>query len=460
MIPIEVTKRLAEFAVRTRYDDIPEDVRLNAKIAIADVLGTVLAGTREPSVVLLRKRATEESRPGKATVLGCEMGLTAAHAAFANAAAAHALDFDNISLTVSGFVTTPALFALLAVAEEEGGASGRELVEAFVAGYEVEAAIARGLGVQHYAEGWHSTATLAHFGAAVAVARLLKFDVEQMRCAIGIAASEASGLRDMVGNMLKAFHVAKAARNGVTAARLTQGGFTAHLSALEIDWGFCNAFNGKGNYDLEAMLTHLGRPYDLVDPGLVIKVYPCCGLIHSALDGVLDLAREHDVTPQKLKHARVSVHELVPPTMANDDPQTGYEGKFSTAFCVATAIAERSVRLHHFTDERVRDPAVRALMARVEMVVHPELHGYETFLQNELSDVRLELEDGQVLERRVMRMNNRGSKGRPLSFPELKQKYIDCTSGYARHEAALQAFDLLQTLETVSDVREITSLLS
>lgn len=458
-MPTEVTRRLAEFAVSARYDDIPEDVRVNAKLAIADSLGTVLAGTRERSVVLLRQRATEESRPGKATVLGCEMGLTAAHAAFANAAAAHALDFDNISLTVSGFVTTPALFALLAVAEEEGGASGRELVEAFVAGYELEAAIARGLGVQHYAEGWHSTATLAHFGAAVAVARLLKFDVEKMRCAIGIAASEASGLRDMVGNMLKAFHVAKAARNGVTAARLTQGGFTAHLSALEIDWGFCNAFNGKGNYDLEAMLAHLGRPYDLVDPGLVIKVYPCCGLIHSALDGVLDLAREHGVTPRRLKHARVAVHELVPPTMANDDPQTGYEGKFSTAFCVATALAERSVRLHHFTDERVRDPAVRALMGRVSMVVHPELHGYETFLQKEFSDVRLELEDGKVLERRVMRMDNLGSKGRPLSFSALKEKYADCASGYARREAALQAFDLLEKLESVPDVRQITSLL-
>jgi 2-methylcitrate dehydratase PrpD len=458
-MPIEVTKRLAEFAVNTRYEAIPEHVLENAKLAIADSLGTVLAGTGERSVVLLRERAVEESRPGKATVFGCDMGLTASHAAFANSASAHALDFDNISLTVSGFVTTPALFALLAVAEEEGGASGRELIEAFVAGYEVEAAIARGLGVLHYAKGWHSTATLAHFGAAVAVARLLKFDVEKMRCAIGIAASEASGLRDMVGNMLKAFHIAKAARNGVAAGRLAQRGFTAHLSALEIDWGFCNAFNGKGNYDLDAMMAHLGSPYDLVDPGLVIKVYPCCGLIHSALDGVLDLVREHDVKPQQIKRARVAVHELVPPTMANDDPQTGYEGKFSTAFCVATALAERSVRLHHFTDKRVRDPTVRALMARVEMVVHPELHGYETFLQKEFSDVRLELTGGEVLERRVLRIDNRGSKGRPLTFPELREKYTDCTSAYASAKAALQAFDRLEKLESVSDVREITSLL-
>jgi 2-methylcitrate dehydratase PrpD len=459
-MPIEVTRRLAEFAVNTRYEDIPGDVRESAKLAITDSLGAVLAGTAEDSVVLLREHAIRESARGKATVLGCDMQLTAAHAAFVNAAAAHALDFDNISLTVSGFVSSPTLFALLGVAEEQGGASGREVLEAFIAGYEVEAAIARGLGVVHYAEGWHSTATLGHFGAAVAVARLLKFDVEKMRCAIGITASEASGLRNIIGNMLKAFHIAKAARNGVTAARLTQHGFTAHLSALEIDWGFCNAFNGKGKYDLEAMVADIGSPYDLVDPGLVIKVYPCCGLIHSVLDGVLDLVEENTLTPQQVKHARIAVHELVPPTMANSDPKTGYQGKFSSAFCVATAIAERSVRLQHFTDEHVRDPAVRDLMARVEMVVHPELHGYETFLQKEFSDVRLELNDGRTLERRVMRMDNRGSKGRPLGFAELKEKYLDCASGYARRDAALRAFDLLKQLESVADVREITALLA
>ncbi len=458
-MPIEVTRLLAEFAVNTRYEDIPGDVRANAKLAIADSLGTVLAGTREPSVELLRQRAIEESRPGKATVFGCGMGLTAAHAAMVNSASAHALDYDNISLTVSAFVTTPALFALLGVAEEDGGASGKALIEALAVGYEVEAAIARGLGVEHYAGGWHSTATLAHFGAAVAAAKLLKHDVERMRHAIGVAASEASGLRNWVGNMLKVYHIGKAARNGVNAARLTQHGFTGHASALEIDWGFCNAFNGKGNYDLDAMLTHLGKPHDLVDPGLVIKMYPCCGLVHSAIDGVIDLAIEHDIKPQQLKHARIAVHELVPPTMNNNDPQTGYQGKFSTAFCVATALAERSVRIKHFTDARVRDPDVRALMQRVSMVVHPDLHGYETFLQKEFSDVRLELDNGKVFERRVMRMNNRGSKGRPLTFAELKEKYADCSAGYARPNDARQAFGLMENLENVADVRQITALL-
>lgn len=458
-MPIDVTRRLAQFAVDTRYENIPADVVAKAKLAIADSLGTVLAGTGERSVVILREWAAHEAGAGKATVLGSDMTMPASYAAFVNCAASHALDYDNISLVVSGFVSTPVLFSLLAVAEEEGGVSGRALLEAFVAGSEAEAGIARGLGVAHYAEGWHSTATLAHFGAAIAVGRLLGLDVDAMRCAIGIAASEASGLRDMVGNMLKAFHIGKAARNGINAVRLTQRGFTGHPSALEIDWGFCNAFNGKGKYDLAAIVDHLGKPYDLVDPGLVIKVHPCCGLIHSALDGVIDLVNEHDVRPEQVEHARISVHELVPPTMANEDPRTGYEGKFSTAFCVATALMERSVRLAHFTDERVVDPRIREVMGRVEMVVHPEMRGYDTFLQKEFSEVRLELTDGRVLERRVMRMNNRGSKGRPLDFAGLRPKFVDCTSGHRNAQKALQAFELLAKLETVADVREITALL-
>jgi len=458
-MPAEVTRRLAEFAVSTRFEAMAPEVRAQARMAIIDSIGTVLAGTGQESVGILRDFARGESAAGGATVLGCGMKMTASNAAFVNAAAAHALDYDNISLTVSGFVTTPILFALLGVAEEEGGVCGRDLLEAFIVGYEFEAAVARGLGVYHYANGWHSTATLSHFGATVAVARLLKFDVERMRHAIGITASEVSGLRTMVGNMLKAFHVAKAARNGITAARLAQRGFTGHTAVMEADWGFCNAVNGKGHYDLDAMLSNLGDPYDLVNPGLVIKVYPCCGLIHSALDGVLDLMHKHGIAAGQVRRARLAVHELVPPTMKNDDPRTGYQGKFSTPFCVATALSEGSVRLRHFTDARVTDPAIREIMSRVEMVVHPDLHGYDMFLQKEFSDVRLELTDGRTVEQRVMRINNRGSMGRPVSSAELREKYADCVSGYADQPAAMKAFSLIENLEALSDVREITALL-
>ena len=190
------TEALAAFACRLGFDDIPADVRDAARIAMLDCIVTVFAGLGERSVTILRNAALEEAGPGPATVMGTGLRASASTAAMLNGAAAHALDYDNISLTVSGFIGSPVLFALLALAETiPGKVSGRRILEAFVAGWETEAAIARGLGVRHYAKGWHSTATLGHFGAAVGASRLLGLDLAATRFAMGIAGAEASGGR-------------------------------------------------------------------------------------------------------------------------------------------------------------------------------------------------------------------------------------------------------------------------
>ena len=453
------TRTLAEFAASLQYADIPATVREHARHAIIDAMGTLLAGLEEASVLQVRNLVARETRAGQGTVLGTPLRLAASGAAMANGAAAHALDFDSISLTVSGFVASPVLFALLAVAEEQGSVCGTRLLEAFVTGWEVESAIARGLGVHHYAKGWHSTSTLAHFGAAVGVGKLLGFDARQMQHAIGTAAAEASGMRTMLGNMLNPFHLGKAARNGVVAARLVEAGFNANPDVLENGWGFCEVFNGAGHYDLAAMTASPGAPFDLVDPGLVIKVYPCCGLVHSALDGVLDLVAKHDIRPGQVQRVTVAVHELVPRTMRFERPATGYEAKFSTPFCVATAIAERSVRLSHFTDARACDPALARLMEKVGMTVHPELRGNDTFLLKEFTDVTIELQGGACHTQRVPRIGNRGSRDRPVTLAELEAKFMDCASSYPDAAAAQKAFELLTRLETLTEIREVTQCL-
>ncbi len=456
----EATRILSEFAVSTSLDDIPEAVREKARFAIIDSIGTALIGINERSVELVRETALGDYRSGEATVLGCGRKAAAPAAALANASAAHALDFDNISLTVSGFVTTPILFALLAVAEEEDNVSGERLLQAFIIGSEVEAAMARGLGVHHYAAGWHSTATLGHFGATVALGKLLGLDVMQMRYAIGIVASETSGLRTMVGNMTNPFHVGKAARNAILAARLAARGFVAHDHVLEASWGFCRAFNGENQYDLQAMVANLGQPYDLIDPGLVIKVYPCCGLIHSGIDAVIELVEEHEIDSGEVQSVRLAVHDLVPKTMNFEHPETAYQGKFSIPFCIATAIIEGAVKLHHFSEERIRDSIMHDLMARIEVVVHPELHGHETFLQREFTDVCLTLKNGRTFEARVMRLDNRGSKGRPATLADIEGKFQDCLGANCDPERANRAFRLLCEIENITDIREVTECLT
>lgn len=453
---MNTTEQLARFACRTSYQDIPQLVLANAQLAIMDSIATVYAGLHESSVVLVRAAALREGAAGPVTVIGTGATASATAAALANGTAAHALDYDSISLSVSGFVASPALFALLALAETESTpVSGRRLLQAFVAGWETEAAIARGLGVHHYAKGWHSTATLGHFGAAAAACRLLDLDLDATRSALGIAASEASGLRTMIGNMTNPFHVGKAARNGVLAAQLARDGFKAEASVIEHSSGFAVAFNGPGGYDLGVMTAELGRRWDLVDPGLVIKIYPCCGLIHSAIDATLDLKSELAIDPEEIERVEVAVHGLVPPTMKFHSPSTGYEAKFSTQFCIATALLQGSVRLNHFTDARTREPRMTALMRRISMVVHPDLLEPSTFLAKEFSEVTIDLKDGRSVKRRVDRIANRGSRGRPATVELIRAKAADCIAASDRAEHAARALVLLEQLPEVEDLRQI-----
>lgn len=453
------TADLAQFAADLTWDRIPRDVRDNAILAIIDSLGTVFAGLDEDSVVLVRNLAEGESGEGNAPVFGTGRRLSPSAAALANGSAAHALDFDNISLTVSGFIGSPTLFAILAILErQQGPVSGRRLVEAYVAGWEVEAAIARGLGVDHYSRGWHSTATLGHFGAAIGAAKLLGLDAGAIRSAIGVAASETSGLRTMIGNMTNPFHVGKAARNGVTAASLAAAGFQAEQNVIEHPYGVAVAFNGKGNFDLAAMTAGLGRDWDLVDPGLVIKVYPCCGLIHSAIDAML-LLRNDGVAAADVATISVAVHALVPPTMKFDLPSTGYEAKFSTPFCMATALQEGAAKLAHFTTERTRKPEILDLMRRVEMRVHPDLVDPSTFLIREFSEVTVTMTDARELTRRVNRIENRGSRGNPADYDLIAAKFEDCVGSHPGRERAMRALGLMRNLGEVEDMRTITELL-
>lgn len=438
---MSTTRDLAAFAAGLTLADVPDAAAANASLAVADSVGCVFAGLDTPAVRLLREVAGAEGGAPRASVIGTGARTAAGTAALLNGAAAHALDYDSISLAVSGFVASPTLFALLALAEiQPEPVSGARLLEAFIAGWEVESAIARGLGVLHYRKGWHATATLGHFGAAVAGAKLLDCDIAGIRRAMGIVASEASGLRTMIGRMTNPFHVGKAARNGVLAALLARAGFDAEPGVIEHPQGFAVAFNGDGAFDLDAMTRDLGARWDLVDPGLVIKVYPCCGLIHSAIDAALALRRDHAIRPDDVADVEVAVHAFVPPTMNIDRPASGYQAKFSTPYCLAAPLLDGEITLATFADARIGDPGLRALMDKVRMVVHPDLHDAATFLEREFSEVTIALRDGTRRTRRVARIDNRGSRGNPVTPNALADKIRDCAgSRRERLEAALPA---------------------
>src|SRR6185437_6190249 len=197
-------------------------------------------------------------------------------AALVNGTAAHALDFDDVSNSLGGHPSAPILPALFALGEVLD-CTGKDFIAAYVAGFETETRIARGVHFHHYEKGWHPTATLGVFGAAAASCHLLGLDRAKTAQALAIAASLASGIKANFGTMTKPLHVGHTARSGLFAALLAEGGFTADNAALEHQQGFLMVYNGAGNFAADAILKDWGRPYDVVNPGPAFKQYPCCG---------------------------------------------------------------------------------------------------------------------------------------------------------------------------------------
>lgn len=418
---VAVTRALAEFVAGTPGGSIPPAVRRAALTTMADTLGTTAAGLPDDSTGVLRSGLLPWAGPGRSLVAGSGRRVDPPTAALCNAAAAHALDYDSISFAVSGFVGSASVSALAALADEAGGAAGADVVTAYVLGWETAAALGRGVNPEHYAKGWHPTATLGRFAATAASCRLLGLSAERTAAALSVAVSEASGVKTMIGNMLNPFHVGAGARNGVVAARLAEAGFKGNPEAFEADQGFLNLFNGPGGYDATRIVAGLGSTWDLADPGPVMKVYPCCGLIHSGLDALLALRAEHGVDPASVRGVTVRVHEYVPRVMHVDRPDTGYAAKFSIPYCAAAAVIDGRCDLATFDAVR---PEVVEWSRRVAVEVHPDLVGGHTFFEKEFTEVVLDTADGP-LTRRVYRMDNRGT-GANVTGEELEAKVADC----------------------------------
>lgn len=418
----DATGRIATFVASTPADAIPASVRQSAVMTIIDTYATALAGTIEPASEVIRRSALEWAGPGHSRVLGAPGRLVdPATAALANGAAAHSLDYDSVSVAVSGFIGSAMAVALTAWVETTGSRPGSEVLTAYCLGWEGASAIARGVNIWHYAHGWHPTATISHFAAALACGRLAGLDEQQMRMALGIAVSEASGVKTMIGNMLNPFHVGKAARNGINAVHLVLGGFEAHLNALEADQGFLNVFNGERNYDIGAIIETPGVVWDLDSEGPIFKMYPCCALIHSGIDAALAIREEHGVEPGEIRSATVRVHEYVPRVMHVDTPTHGYAAKFSIPYCIAAAFQTGHVDLATFD---TIDPDVVELGRRVRNEVHPQLRGEGTFMAKEFTELEVVTDRG-TFTKHVDRMANRGT-GHHLRLDDLKMKLADC----------------------------------
>jgi len=450
-LALELAKRINAL----RYDGLPAEAVHWAKVGILDTVGVTLAGAREDCARIVDGIATRDAT-GPSLIFGGNRRTAPLEAALVNGTASHALDFDDMTNNFGGHPSAPILPALFALADEIG-ASGRDFMAAYVAGFETECKIALGVHFYHYTKGWHPTATLGVFGAAAACAKLLKLPDDRIATALSVAASLAAGIKANFGTMVKPLHVGHCTRNGMFAALLARDGFSAGDRVFEHKQGFFNVFNGEGNYDAGKILPAWAQPLDIVKPGIAIKQYPCCGSTHSALDAILKLAREHKPAADDIERVDVWTHTRRLEHTNRPEPKSDLDAKFSVQYCMARALLDRRISIEHFEGRAYEEPAVRKLLPRV----HAAPYTTAQFpAENHFgAEVRIALRGGKALSAKMDQPFGRTSDN-PLPAGLLKEKFENCAARVLPRERVAALYSAIQGFENLTDAREVTAIIA
>ena len=453
---MNITKRIAEYVTATDIEDFPPDAIEAAKGAIMDCLACTLAGSRESLSDILCRYVAAEGSALIASVVGRGFRTSAANAALLNGAMAHALDYDDITQITKTHPTAVLLPASLAVAEEFG-ASGKDMLLGYMLGFEVACAVGESLSEAYYDDlGWHPTGPLGAVGSAAAASRIMALDPEQTAMAVSLAASQASGLRQNFGTMTKPFHAGDAARAGVVSAKLVREGFTASEDALEGRFGFIRAFSGGQGFDSERVAQNLGNKCYLVESGIEIKKYPCCGSAHLALDAIFDLLSQAAIDPEAVDRIDVMVDFDPPRSLIHPRPVSSLEGKFSMQYCLAAALLDRRVGLPSFTDEQVLRPEAQALIPRIDMRRIPGNEGKPSWTEG-YHQVDVQMKNGSVLRQQAHRANSGALRG--VTMEDIREKFRDCASQLLSEATTAEVLSRLELLEEGEPVSGLADLL-
>ena len=384
-----LTQVLALRAASWRREDIPEPARELARQCVLDYFGVALAGAGDELVRLLIDEMNESGGAPQASVIGLELRLPALSAALVNGAAAHALDYDDVNMAMPGHPSVAILPALLALAELRRS-SGREVATALVAGYETACRFGAALRPGHYNLGFHSTGTIGSFGAAAACARLLGLDAKTTAIALGIAGTQAAGLKSQFGTMCKPFHAGKAAQNGLLAARLAARGFSSRADVVECVQGF--ALTHGPDFAPEAALAEPEGGLHLF--ANLFKYHGACYLTHAPIECARRLRTDHRLEPDAIAGITLRLDASCERVCNIPAPSDGLQSKFSLRQTVAMALAGvDTASLGAYSAENARDPRLVGLRERVV------LDWQESWPQT-LSELELELVDGRRLTAR------------------------------------------------------------
>ncbi len=442
--PSEITRPLAEFASSLTLDKIPAEVAFIAKQCILDWLGVTLAGAKEPLTQILLDYVTAEGLGDHATLIGLGARGSVSQAALVNGAAGHALDYDDVLRIMRGHPTAPVAPPVLALGERELK-SGADALTAFVAGIETQARVGAYMGESHYMMGWHQTATVGTFGAAAASSRMLGLDTDTTATALGIAGTQAAGLKAMFGTMCKPLHAGKAAANGVMAAELARRGFTSRSDVLECVQGF--GATQSNTIAPEAALEDLGTLFWM--PNLLFKYHAACYGTHAGIEAARAIRKHPAFDAAKIEKVDINTAERTMGMCNIQNPQTGLEVKFSHRFTAALALAgEETGSLDVYSEDMAGRPDLIRLRDKIAV------HGHDNYGPNS-TDITVHQTDGTVIrESRDMAIPN---KDVDVQWDKLETKFRALANPLIGAEKTDRVVAIVRDLEKQDDLAALAA---
>lgn len=442
------TRKIAQFVVNTNFDDLPAAVRNQAKSCVLDYLGSAQYCAAADSTKIVADFVKSAGCEPQSTVIQNTWKTSAPYAALVNGTMGHGFELDDFhgkSFLHPGTVVIPSALALA----EKAGVDGKRFLTAVVMGYEVMIRVGLAVGISHNFRGFHPTGTAGPFGSAAAAGKVLGLDEGRLLDALGSAGSLSSGIKEfaVTGSMIKRYHAGKASENGVVTALLASRGFTGPASVLEGKFGFLQAFSDE--YDPSRLTDTLTRQWEILN--INVKPYACCGGLHSMIDGLISLKREHKINPEQIERIRVETIEKV--ALQNSGPGTEsvmaaqYSIPFTAALTLLKDIEDSSI----FNASVLKDAEVRSLSKKVEVVASIKNAGMEK------SRVTIETAGGESFS--VDTDRPKGHPDNPLNYDDVVKKYTNLASGVMMDRQIEMMVESVSTLEKVDDMNDFGRLL-
>ena len=416
-----LSEQLVEFAAGLSGSKLRPDVTRDLRQRILDIIGLTLIGRSHDFGQAAERAAANLGGTGDATVIGSMRRLTPAHAALANATAAHGLDFDDTHLRAITHVSSSVVPTALAMAER-CSASGSEVLAAVAAGSEVKVRLGTALSAALIARGFHPSAVIGPFACAITAGKLAGLDSPQMVNALGIVGSQAAGILEYLGDgsSVKRMHPGWAALSGISAVELALAGIDGPREVFEGRYGFARTHLQGLDPDLSNVTADLGETWHLLDTSF--KPYPSCHLNHTFISSSLDIRAAHSPDPGDIESIDCEIAEgevplVCEPMAAKRRPRSEYEAKFSLYYNVAAALVDGRVDVATFSPEAITRPEALALADRVTYRLDPASSYPDTWW----GKVTVRMRDGRTHYAETL--EPKGSRSNPMDPSDLRAKF-------------------------------------